>query len=1124
MRRLFKLSLYLFLIFIFWGSNSFSAKAQFFTNGDNPQKLKWYSLESPNFKIIYPQGLDSLAVEYAKSLEKYRIPVSLTSGFVPGQAIRSKMPVVLHAYNSISNGSVAWAPKRMDLFTIPSVYNSLAHPWIDQLAIHELRHVSQMQIGISNSCKPFKYIFGEMFNGLVIGLLGESSFLEGDAVVAETELSKAGRGREADFLNYYMVCFDQGDYRDWDRWRFGSQKYYVPDHYALGYLTFGGIRWYYNDNGYSKRYLDIASRKPYMLWVRETAVKDLGVKSVNKAFDAVVDSLSKVWSAAADKRAPYIPMEQISPTPRKYSDYSDLAIVGDSLYCIKEGHNDSRKLIWYDLRELSTDDNDDLLDYKDSSTDDEDDGVLDNEDLSKDDDSLDSEDLTIDDDLLDDEEVSDDNDKQQKSIKEHHKRHFAYNIGMLYHSPGYKKLFWSESTPHARWSMQNYSNIRYLDIDKKSAKRLTYRSYLYNPNPSYNEDYIATTEIHTNGRTSLSILDGKTGAKVTSFSIPDTLQLVETAWIKGTIYATAISKNGYGIYHLHTHKIENLVENFQHSHSDDLDLSQWEETLHPQNVKIKNFGTYNDILMFTSDRTGVNELYHFNPETKDLYQITSTRYGAAEFQYSEDGQWLYYSSQTIKGNLIFRTSTKDLIHRPSDWNERPQWIIADRLKEQADSLALKQYGTIDFLAVEDSKLDSLEISKKKRFRKFPDFFNFHSWAPFYFHATKLMDFSGERISDMISLGASAIFQNKLGTAYGGLGYSAHKDYDDKSQWRHSGHVFFRFSGWYPVIDAELNYGDRLARNYFINTYKNNNSSYNLGLYGRKNDRLSLDASVSVSIPWNLSSGGWFRRLQPKLKYSFTNDVYDSGFYHYENNGLDGFKGMPEFRYKKDGKIGYKHSLVTSLSFYNILSTTNSADFPRWGFGFDFGYIQQMNFSNIVSPAFYDHAFCYFPGITREQGLKLGFYHQMRANDKAFFCSGINILPRGVEDYQFQAHLSNYNKHIFKFTADYSIPVYIGDRAILGSGFFIKRLLITPFVDCTVANLVTPRSSQRIGVFSYGSEIALDMTNAFWLYFPMKLGINFSFNGVPNWKNLEQINSLGFDIKKFYIGPVFSVSF
>ncbi|MBO5194166.1 MAG: hypothetical protein J6B62_04655, partial [Bacteroidales bacterium] len=218
------------------------ANAQFAVPGDNPASVRWYQIETDYYKIIYPKGLDSLARIYGRDLEGYRIPVGRTAGYAPGTMTRTKTPVVLFAFNAKSNGLVSWAPKRMELYTTPSADDAEAAAWHRHLVIHESRHVAQMQGGLSDLFRPMKYVVGEMFNGFVAGLYPRIEMLEGDAVVAETALTRSGRGRSADFMNYYMIAFDNGDFRNWEKWRFGSQRNYYLNQYAAGYLMTGGVR------------------------------------------------------------------------------------------------------------------------------------------------------------------------------------------------------------------------------------------------------------------------------------------------------------------------------------------------------------------------------------------------------------------------------------------------------------------------------------------------------------------------------------------------------------------------------------------------------------------------------------------------------------------------------------------------------------------------------------------------------------------------------------------------------------------------------------------------------------------------------------------------------------------
>ena len=122
-------------------------RAQFYQAGDDPGHLRWYTLETPHYRLIYPAGADSLARSYGRLLEQFRVPMGRSYGLTPGEGQRRKMPVVLHTRNPFSNGSVGWAPRRMDLYTLPNALGADPTPWAIQLAAHEPRHQAQFQQG-----------------------------------------------------------------------------------------------------------------------------------------------------------------------------------------------------------------------------------------------------------------------------------------------------------------------------------------------------------------------------------------------------------------------------------------------------------------------------------------------------------------------------------------------------------------------------------------------------------------------------------------------------------------------------------------------------------------------------------------------------------------------------------------------------------------------------------------------------------------------------------------------------------------------------------------------------------------------------------------------------------------
>ena len=67
--------------------------AQFYVTGDDPGRLKWSYMDTESFRIIYPQGSDSLARVYGTQLEKYKVPVSRTTGYMVGQGDGKLMPI-----------------------------------------------------------------------------------------------------------------------------------------------------------------------------------------------------------------------------------------------------------------------------------------------------------------------------------------------------------------------------------------------------------------------------------------------------------------------------------------------------------------------------------------------------------------------------------------------------------------------------------------------------------------------------------------------------------------------------------------------------------------------------------------------------------------------------------------------------------------------------------------------------------------------------------------------------------------------------------------------------------------------------------------------------------------------
>ena len=190
------------LLLVIFNNISF---AQYFNTGQDPASIRWKELQSKNFHFIYPDYYESAAQKLAGTLEQVYPFGSYTLEHNP-----DRFPVILHTQTIQSNGLIAWAPRRAEFYTMPdqSIY---PQDWLRQLALHEFRHI--VQINKVNDELPgwIKTIFGEQVTALFFGGYLPWWLIEGDAVVTETSLSNYGRGRLPSFLMEHQAqCVEKG--------------------------------------------------------------------------------------------------------------------------------------------------------------------------------------------------------------------------------------------------------------------------------------------------------------------------------------------------------------------------------------------------------------------------------------------------------------------------------------------------------------------------------------------------------------------------------------------------------------------------------------------------------------------------------------------------------------------------------------------------------------------------------------------------------------------------------------------------------------------------------------------------------------------------------------------------
>ncbi len=278
--------LHIILLLVF---TEFSS-AQYFVGGNEPSSQRWRQIHSNSFRLIYPVTWENKAQELANYLESIKHPVNNTLHSEP-----SAIPVILHNQSMLSNGFVMWAPKRIEMVTtIP--YDNMATDWMKHLALHEYRHVVQIEAINRSTTGFFSGIFGQHITGSVAGLHLPLWFLEGDAVLIETAMSGTGRGRIPSFtMPLTAQLLEKGTY-SYDKAMMGSYRDMIPDHYTLGYHLVAKTQSQYGFEPFLQSLYAVA-RTPFLPASFSRGLKKTTGMNVAGLYRATMSKLEEEWKA-----------------------------------------------------------------------------------------------------------------------------------------------------------------------------------------------------------------------------------------------------------------------------------------------------------------------------------------------------------------------------------------------------------------------------------------------------------------------------------------------------------------------------------------------------------------------------------------------------------------------------------------------------------------------------------------------------------------------------------------------------------------------------------------------------------------------------------------------------------
>ena len=521
-----------------------------------------------------------------------------------------------------------------------------------------------------------------------------------------------------------------------------------------------------------------------------------------------------------------------------------------------------------------------------------------------------------------------------------------------YFSYANDKIVYATLKPDARWGFKEYSDIKVIDIQTGTTKKITSKERFFSPAISHDGQKIAVVEMKTSQLSNLIIIDtlgkrqfrmnGSAGMVYTFpvFSANDSMIYTAVRNAKGDMALLQI----------------NLVN------------SKTIEVL-PYDNRIIGYPVVNgDTVLFTSTYKGSDELWAYDEKTPSVYRVARQQGG------------LYHATiNPLTKKIVASTFTADG-YRLVNVEANLKWQKLDAFAESIPdlylpkALAAEPKDVINSIPARDFTI--------RNYRKGYHLFNFHSWRPYY---------------DQPEFSFTVYGQNVLNTLQSELAYTYNKNEGSNKLG-----LNFIYGGWYlqPSMGASKTWNRTIKYNRDTTLFYNETEA-NAGL------RLPLNLSAGKHYTFlNVYSNIYTKRvqlngiakkiyqdqnfnyLQQRVTFSSqTQKAIQHIYPHWAQNVLLQYRNIinkyTANQFLASGNfylpgIHTNHSIVINAAYarrdtanqyyfsnnFPFSRGYNSIDFPRmWRFGFNYHiplWYADMGVANIVylkrvrANAFYDY--------------------------------------------------------------------------------------------------------------------------------------------------------------------------
>ncbi len=611
-------------------------------------------------------------------------------------------------------------------------------------------------------------------------------------------------------------------------------------------------------------------------------------------------------------------------------------------------------------------------------------------------------------------------------------------------------LVWSEYEYGRRWQNRSFASIRGYNFKTGKTRNLTRRTRYYAPVITSGGDRLAAIKFTSENDCSIDVLEVPSGRILQSHPVPQGKTAMYPNWSPDAtrIVFTIQSEKGQAIAVLDT--ATGLIREVTPFTFNELNGPSW---------------FYRHYIIFSTDYSGVENLYAFDTIQKITYQVTSARFASYDPDFSPDRSSMIYSEYTSDGEMIAEARIDSSMWMPLQETSYRSRKLSNLLAAQEkvsiqDSVIAKNIFRMNQLPDADPVRDTISgtIYPVKRYSKAGHLFRPHSWAPVSLDAGNLE----------FKPGVMVLSQNVMNTMFANAGWEY--DLNEETGKFYAG---LSYQGLYPVFNFRFDIGNRAG-------YANYEGSGERKRFTWQETNLKFQ----VTIPWNFSHGRWIRTLQPLVGTTLT---------------------------------GVKHNASTPSQFtsgciqtmdYQVYASQyqrsgNKDLYPRFGQILNLNYRHSTFSENDMGTLFETDLTLYFPGIFKHHGLRIyaGYQQEREEDDIVYSYSSMILIPRGYSGITDPDQIA--------LQGNYKFPVFYPDLS-LGSVVYLKRMKMNLFYDMTLGWTgpgLTGWHDPGISVYqSTGVELTFDF-HFLRFYAPIEMGVRqlyFPGNGGWGWEFLYGI--------------------